>query len=367
MSKLDLNDIGSGFNLATVVNANNAAIEAEFDNTISRDGSAPNTMLAPLDMNSKEILNVGSPTGPESAARLADVQAGTSVTNVIAPSQTGNANRALYTDGSGTLSWRDTPYKAQTSAETTASLTVTDFSKDEGDIRRYPSGSTAQLAAAADVGGYRESSTTYSVATGGLPRLRVIGSSTETQLELWSADAADTGDVYIRFCENNGQTKGFVGFTASVDDTMSMTSYEDVRMKFRTGDGTGNNFINRAHIYGNGVVDSWLAVESPRSDDIGGCYIRFVEDDPTNTKGYIGYSSTTTNDIYIINTETNRHIEFQTNGTGIVKSIPPLGLTDGVSAPAAISGFALLYVDSADGDLKVRFGDGVTKTIVVDT
>ncbi|MGI9152730.1 MAG: hypothetical protein ACR2IY_02490, partial [Rubrivivax sp.] len=44
-----------------------------------------------------------------------------------------------------------------------------------------------------------------------------------------------------------------------------------------------------------------------------------------------------------------------------------LGIADGITAPAAVAGLALLYVDTADGDLKVRFGDGTIKTIVVDT
>lgn len=42
-------------------------------------------------------------------------------------------------------------------------------------------------------------------------------------------------------------------------------------------------------------------------------------------------------------------------------------LRDGVSAPAAVSAVALVYVDVADGDLKIRFADGTTKTIVTDT
>ncbi len=41
-------------------------------------------------------------------------------------------------------------------------------------------------------------------------------------------------------------------------------------------------------------------------------------------------------------------------------------LTDGISEPATESGKAKLYVDSADGDLKVKFGDGTIKTIVTD-
>lgn len=42
-------------------------------------------------------------------------------------------------------------------------------------------------------------------------------------------------------------------------------------------------------------------------------------------------------------------------------------ILDGITAPAAQSGWAKIYVDAADGDLKVRFGDGTIKTIVVDT
>jgi hypothetical protein len=44
-----------------------------------------------------------------------------------------------------------------------------------------------------------------------------------------------------------------------------------------------------------------------------------------------------------------------------------LVLTDGITAPGAISGNAQIYVDAADGDLKIKFGDGTVKTIVTDT
>lgn len=49
---------------------------------------------------------------------------------------------------------------------------------------------------------------------------------------------------------------------------------------------------------------------------------------------------------------------------------PPAGviaMTDGVTAPSTISGAAQLYVDTADGDLKVKFGDGTVKTIATDS
>lgn len=43
-----------------------------------------------------------------------------------------------------------------------------------------------------------------------------------------------------------------------------------------------------------------------------------------------------------------------------------LALKDGIAAPSTDSAMAVIYVDAADGDLKVKFGDGVVKTIVVD-
>lgn len=44
-----------------------------------------------------------------------------------------------------------------------------------------------------------------------------------------------------------------------------------------------------------------------------------------------------------------------------------IGIADGITAPGTVAGMAQIYVDTADGDLKIKFGDGVTKTIVLDT
>lgn len=44
-----------------------------------------------------------------------------------------------------------------------------------------------------------------------------------------------------------------------------------------------------------------------------------------------------------------------------------LCIEDGSTAPTAVSGKTFIYVDTADGDLKVTFGDGVTKTLATDT
>jgi hypothetical protein len=60
---------------------------------------------------------------------------------------------------------------------------------------------------------------------------------------------------------------------------------------------------------------------------------------------------------------------FLHNGAEIARVHPTgaLGVPDGVTAPATTTGWAHIYVDTADGDLKVKFGDGTIKTIVTDT
>jgi hypothetical protein len=58
MAKLTLTDITAGYALTTTINANNALVEAALENTLSRDGTAPNAMGAALDMNSNKIQNL---------------------------------------------------------------------------------------------------------------------------------------------------------------------------------------------------------------------------------------------------------------------------------------------------------------------
>lgn len=44
-----------------------------------------------------------------------------------------------------------------------------------------------------------------------------------------------------------------------------------------------------------------------------------------------------------------------------------LRISDGIAAPGGVAGVAVIYVDTADGDLKVVFSDGVVKTLATDT
>lgn len=55
-----IDTITAGFLSAAKLNSNFASLISDFDNTISRDGSTPNTMLVDFDMNGNDILNVGT-------------------------------------------------------------------------------------------------------------------------------------------------------------------------------------------------------------------------------------------------------------------------------------------------------------------
>lgn len=71
-------------------------------------------------------------------------------------------------------------------------------------------------------------------------------------------------------------------------------------------------------------------------------------------------------DVLVVNT-TGTHVDAIQFYGDVQLMAGYLAIPDGLTAPGAIPGRALLYVDSADGDLKVKFEDGTVKTIVTDT
>lgn len=57
--KPSLTTISSGYASTTALNNNFEALRNSFDNTLSRDGSSPNTMNADIDLNGNDLLNLG--------------------------------------------------------------------------------------------------------------------------------------------------------------------------------------------------------------------------------------------------------------------------------------------------------------------
>ena len=97
MAKLTLTDISSGYLSTTTFNANNTLIEAALENTLSRDGTSPNTMSANLDMNSNKIVNLTDPTGNQDAATKAYVDGVTGGIDTLA--ELSDVTSAAYTSG----------------------------------------------------------------------------------------------------------------------------------------------------------------------------------------------------------------------------------------------------------------------------
>ena len=100
--KITLDSIISGFKSVTKLIANFDSIESELnDKVLYRDNpdGEPNQMNTDLDMNSKSLKNLPSPTNDNDAARWIDVKGGITTIDAILPSQTGNTDRALSTDG----------------------------------------------------------------------------------------------------------------------------------------------------------------------------------------------------------------------------------------------------------------------------
>ena len=139
--KVTLQSILAGYAVNTTTNANMTAIANAFENTVSRDGTSPNTMLADFDMNSHSILNLGAPQNLSSAARWMDVLNGVDLTGTPIPAQAGNTGKFIQTDGTSLL-W-GTPtitipdFYPTSAAEISCGVTVVDKTKVYGDVLRY--------------------------------------------------------------------------------------------------------------------------------------------------------------------------------------------------------------------------------------
>jgi len=77
MTKITLNDVGSISQNPTTaqatINDNFDIIQTAFDNTLSRDGTSPNTMENNLDLNSNRILNLPAPVNNDEPLRLQEL------------------------------------------------------------------------------------------------------------------------------------------------------------------------------------------------------------------------------------------------------------------------------------------------------
>lgn len=111
-NKVTLAAVGSLIDATTAantINSNTTAIVTAVNNTLSRDGTSPNQMLANLDMNSNHILNLPQPISGSEPLRLTDLSLvpGNSTVN-ISPLPVGGTSGQLLVKNSSTnydVSW----------------------------------------------------------------------------------------------------------------------------------------------------------------------------------------------------------------------------------------------------------------------
>lgn len=107
MAKLTLTNLSSLQNeqsAINTINANNDAIEAAVEKTLSRDGTVPNQMTSELDMNSQRVLNLPQPLTDNEPVRLIDlteVVEGTGNGNILGPVSAVSGNYPMFTGTSG--------------------------------------------------------------------------------------------------------------------------------------------------------------------------------------------------------------------------------------------------------------------------
>jgi len=188
MAKLTLTDLSTTLSntAASVINNNNTALEAALENTLSRDGSTPNTMEADFDMNSHRILNLLDALNDQEPATYAQLQA--SVTTL-------NDRIDLIMGGGGTVVSFNGRYGAVVPvvgdyssfyalvSHTHTASSITDFSEavDDRVSSLLTAGSGITLT-------YNDVSNTLTIAASGGGTGDVVGpaSSTDSELPLFS-------------------------------------------------------------------------------------------------------------------------------------------------------------------------------------
>ena len=181
-----------------VLNENAEKTEAGFENTLSRDGSSPNAMEAPLDMNGQRILNLPVPAADNDPVRLIDLaEASIFADDVVLPTQTGNANKVLSTTGF-TLVW-----------STPASLPGVGDLKAANNLSEVDAGT-----ARSNLGLNGAAIKPVGTAGDAVPLLNAP--ATWSDVQTWTATNVLSGDIVVNGTVTSPRSVGFRGSPLSV-------------------------------------------------------------------------------------------------------------------------------------------------------
>jgi hypothetical protein len=198
MSKISLTNLVNLQNettAVTAINANNAVLTTALENTLSRDGTSPNTMGANLDMNSFSIINLPIATLPTQPVRLQEVGNAPAYATAAAAS----AAAALVSQNAASSS-ASTASTSATNAGTSATNAATSATNaGTSATNAAASAVTAANNATVVAGNFYNFSSTTTMADPSSSNLRfnnaAVGSVTSLAL---SVNTADSGNPSIR-------------------------------------------------------------------------------------------------------------------------------------------------------------------------
>lgn len=184
-----------------VLNENVEKIEDAFDNTLSRDGSGPNAMEAPLDMNGQRIINLSAPAADNDPVRLTDLNNATIFAGEVpVPPQAGNDYKLMSTTGTN-LIW------------ITPSLLP-----GIGDLKAVNNLSEVNPIAARTNLGLGNAATRNTGSSGGVvPLLNLTAAWSASQT--WSATNTLSGDIVVDGAPTAPKSVGFRGSPVTVKTT----------------------------------------------------------------------------------------------------------------------------------------------------
>lgn len=249
MAKLTTTDVTTLANpsAVTTINSNNAAIEAAFENTLSRDGTAPNQMEADLDLNGNDLLNVGT------------VNTDTLLVGglmVTPESVSVDSSTVSYTYPSGEV--RTTASKLQ------EQVSVKDFGAKGDGVTDDTAAFAAALAAAKRVF-VPESSTAYLVDNLGIPSGRTLfGAGNGSVISPFTVGAGDvitltSGTSNAKICDLRFEVDPV---TYSAKEVIGGTNNSNITLRDLHFDGGGAYAINLSN-------QSQALIENIRIDGVG--------------------------------------------------------------------------------------------------
>lgn len=259
------------------------------------------------------------------------------------------------------------------------------FAEPDGDVKGamgYLDPATNALA----VTSFEDAAIKISTGTPGDPttairRATIYGDADEGYLSIQSNAAI--GGATLKFTsQDEATTRGLVGFASVADSNLDITnSVSGGHIEFQTT-GTGRVMFPLAS--GSAAAPMIATTTDP---DTGIYYITnaialaasgsqvayfgnlnaYVATPLWLTAGSAGAPTLSelgaTTGIYFDSTD----VCFTSDAVNAVRTTETgISLKDGVTAPSTVAGFAQIYVDTADGSLKVKFGSGTVKTLATD-